>query len=116
MQADKILFDALSGTGLPVNRVVAKYTNNDEIPSQYFVYSISSGTPAYQDDFLAYIQLNYVISLFSKGDYTDILSQTVGALNTESIRIHSIGGEFYNSDIDFYQIQINVSINEYWEE
>ena len=116
MKADKILYEALAGTGLPVSRVVAKYTAVDEIPAQYFVYSISSGTAVYHDDYLAYLRLNYLITLFSKGDYTDALRETIDALNIEEIRIQSFSFETYAPDIDFYQIQINVLINEFWKD
>jgi len=116
MLADKTLFDALSEIGIPVNRVAAKYANTDVIPGQYFVYAITGGSPSYSDDYLEYIELYYTVMLFSKTDYTSVLRQTVDVLNVDGVRISSLGAEMYDPDIDFYQIPINVAIQEFWEE
>ena len=116
MQTDKILIDALSGLELPINRVAAKYRTVEVLPEQYFIYSITGGTASYGDDYLENIQMQYAIMLFSKNDYSDILHRTIAALNTGNITIQSFGAEFYDPDIDFYQIQINVSVFEDWEE
>jgi len=114
MQADKVLFDALSQIGLPVNRIAAKFASKTEIPEQYFIYAITGGAPFYNDDYLEYIEVNYAVMLFSKIDYTNILRQTIEALNTERVKIQFLGPELYDPEIDFYQITINVSVNENW--
>ena len=110
MQTDKTLLAALSGTGLPAYRIVAKFTNNTDIPEQYFVYAITGGAPFYDDDFLRYIEINYSVILFSRSDYTELLGKTAEALNIEGIKIQSLGPEIYDPEIDFYQITINISI------
>ena len=96
-------------------RIVAKFLPNETIPDAYFIYSLVSAMPFYNDDRLNYLDTNFTITLFSKGDYSEMLKDTIAALDDNEIKILSIAAELYDVEIDYYQISINVSIIDDWE-
>lgn len=103
MEADKALDAALKALGYPVARAYYK----GKPVSTYFTYQIIAGTPtAYADDDNTATESTWRVDLYSKRNYTALLSKVIRALKNADFYGVSIEAEIFEADTGFYHVPI----------
>lgn len=107
MVADK-LNTALKSLGKPVGRL--KYEGKADT---YFTFqTIISQPSGYADDESTHTLHAFRVDLFTKKDFTTLLSNTITALKQAGFTISSVDAEIYENDTGFYHVPITINVME----
>lgn len=107
MVADK-LNTALKGLGKPVSRLI--YKGKAET---YFTFQTVISQPSgYADDESTHTLHTFRVDLYTKKDFTALLSDTITALKQAGFTISSVDAEIYENDTGFYHVPITINVME----
>jgi hypothetical protein len=102
------LTTALKSLGKPVSRLV--YKGKAET---YFTFQTVISQPSgYADDDSTHTLHTFRVGLFTKGDFTTLLSNTLTALKQAGFTISSVDAEIYENDTGFYHVPITIKVME----
>jgi hypothetical protein len=112
MKAAKTLKAVLDGLGFPVCRMFYKAADSALIPDTYIVFQITGAEPFYADDYAGIFNFTFQVTIASRVDYTDLLTNVLDALRVDGITITSIGAEYTDAELDYAYIPITVIVME----
>lgn len=99
---------ALESLGKPVRRL--KYSGNSKT---YFTFQTVVSIPSgYADDESTTMLHTFRVDLYSKDDFTDLLSNTLSALTAAGFTISSVDPEIYENDTELYHVPITINVME----
>lgn len=111
----EVLNMALKSLQKPVYRIVynPKDHKNKVSPETYFTFqTIISQPSGYADDDSTATLNTFRVDLFSKKDFTKLLSDTLNALKQAGFTISSVDAEIYENDTGYYHVPITITIME----
>ena len=78
-------------------------------PRQYCTFQVVLQKPTYADDRRKEKTITYRVTLFSKGDYEDVLERILETLENNNYTIvDEISGENYETDTGYWVVPINI--------
>jgi len=103
--ADNRVLTTLETIGLPVSRVFRKKTEGDA--DEYITFMrISLRNVEFEDDEETAHEYLYRADVFSRGNYTAIVKNTVQALKSADFYGISVAAEIYENDTGYYHAPI----------
>ena len=99
---------ALESLGKPVRRL--HYSGNAKT---YFTFQTVISQPSgYADDESTTTLHTFRVDLYSKDDFTDLLSSTLEVLKQAGFTISSVDPGIYENDTEFYHVPITINVME----
>lgn len=111
MTVSEILRDALKTLGKPIYRIARnlKTTQNCVRPEIYFTFGTILVTPVgYADDDNTSMLHTIRVDLYSKSDFTQLLTDTITSLKQSGFIIAAVDAELYENDTEYYHVPITV--------
>jgi hypothetical protein len=111
----ELLKGALKALGKPVYRLVynPKDQKNKVSPQTYFTFqTILSQPSGYADDDSTATLHTFRVDLYSKLDFSQLLSDTLTALKQAGFTISVVDAEMYENDTGYYHVPITIKIME----
>lgn len=110
-----MLKNALKTLGKPVYRLVynPKDQKNKVSPQTYFTFQTVLSQPSgYADDDSTATLHTFRVDLYSKLDFSQLLSNTLTALKQAGFTISVVDAEMYENDTGYYHVPITIKIME----
>lgn len=111
----ELLKNTLKALGKPVYRLVynPKDQKNKVSPETYFTFQTVLSQPSgYADDNDTVTLYTFRIDLYTKLDFTQLLSSTLTALKQAGFTISTVDAEIYENDTGYYHVPITIKIME----
>lgn len=103
---DKIIENALSTLGVPVQRVMFK---SQQKPPAFIIWQYITSQPSnYADDDNETTDHTLRVHIYAKQNYTTLLESTVAALKKAGCTIASIDSEIYEEETGFFHRPITI--------
>jgi hypothetical protein len=109
MTNSETLNTALKSLGYPVFRIIYKGGKSKTPPSIYFTFqTILTQSRVFADDERENSIQTFRVNLFSKTDFTDVLKNTIEALEESGFVISTVDAEDYDEDTGYYLVPITI--------